>query len=224
VIAILRSGLGWKRRRGYGALLIHIGLAIIIVGIAGSWAYKTSIEGELTAGKSLLLGGTELTFSRIETEQASNRQVTSAVLALTRGGEQDGQLVPSLDYYPDSNQTWTRVARRSSLGGDIYVTLLAADPAANTVNVRMEVHPLIIWLWIGGGVMAAGGLAALVLGRRPVGAKEAARSIVAPVAAPATPGIRSMRKAGAATAARERPPSTAKSGVRAGPKKRVPKS
>jgi cytochrome c-type biogenesis protein CcmF len=212
VIATAHTGVGWKRRRSYGALLIHIGLAIVIIGIAGSWAYKTSTEGLLGAGKSLTVGDAQVTFVKLETSKTPDKEITRAVLDLKQDGKPSGQLVPALEYYPAGDQTWTRVASRSSLEGDIYVTLLAATPKDDTVNVRMESHPLIVWLWAGAGIMAVGGLVALVLGRRPAGPKRrdgasgepAAASggapkggAAAPAAAPGTSTAMSGRTGGA---------------------------
>ncbi len=171
VIATVHTGLGWKRRRSYGAMLIHLGLVILIIGVAGSWAFKTSTEGQLTPGQTLTLGSAQVGFVQIDQSQGADRETTSAVLDLTLDGKPAGQLAPRLEYYPASDQYWTRVARRSSVAGDVYVILQAADPANNTVSVRVESHPLIVWLWVGGAVMALGGLIALLLGRRPTGPK-----------------------------------------------------
>ncbi len=176
VLTSVRQGLGWKRRRSYGGLLVHLGLAILIIGLAGSWAYKQSVEGQLSPGQSLALGGAQVTFDQIESAERADRSVTSAVLDLSVDGGAAGQLIPSLEYYPASDQVWTRVARRSSVGGDVYVTLLAAAPEDQTVNLRVEVHPLVDWLWAGGAVMALGGLIALVLGRRPAGPRGGIRA------------------------------------------------
>ena len=108
---------------------------------------------------------------QVDKSQGADRETTSAVLALTLDGKPAGRLVPRLEYYPASDQNWTRVAMRTEVTGDIYVLLQAADPATNTASVRLESHPLILWLWVGGAVMALGGLIALVLGRRPAGPK-----------------------------------------------------
>jgi cytochrome c-type biogenesis protein CcmF len=164
--------LGWKRRRSYGALLVHLGLAILIIGLAGSWAYKESVPGQLGSGQSLTLGGIQVTFDRLEGGQEPDKVVTTAVLDLTVDGKRAGTLRPSLEYYPATDVTWTRVAVRSSVSGDIYVVLEGATPADRTVNVRLEVHPVIDWLWVGGAIMALGGLVALVLGHRPSGPKN----------------------------------------------------
>ncbi len=202
VIATLRTGLGWKRRRSYGAMLVHLGLAILIIGIAGSWAYKTSTEGELTPGKTLTLGTAQVGLVEIIESQSADRETTSAVLDLTIDGKPNGQLVPRLEYYPASDQNWTRVAQRTSVTGDIYVMLQAADPANDTVNVRVESHPLIVWLWVGGAVMALGGLVALLLGRRPAGAKAASDGAGAKGAA--TKGTGSAGSKGASSRKRAR--------------------
>ena len=45
-----------------------------------------------------------------------------------------------------------------------------------TISLRVTIQPLIVWLWIGGIVMVAGTLLAVVPGRR--------RSPTAPVSAP----------------------------------------
>jgi cytochrome c-type biogenesis protein CcmF len=171
VIATVHAGLGWKRRRSYGAMLIHLGLMILIIGIAGSWAYKTSTEGQLAPGQTLTLGSAQVALVQVDKSQGADRETTAAVLDLTIDGKPAGQLVPRLEYYPASDQNWTRVAMRTSVTGDIYVLLQAADPATNTASVRLESHPLIVWLWVGGAVMALGSLIALLLGRRPAGPK-----------------------------------------------------
>jgi cytochrome c biogenesis factor len=85
-----------------------------------------------------------VSFAQITTTQGADRETTSAVLDLTLDGSKDGRLVPRLEYYPASDQYWTRVARHSSVEGDVYVTLLGADPAARAVSIRMEVHTLIV--------------------------------------------------------------------------------
>ena len=61
---------------------------------------------------------------------------------------------------------------------DVYLTLLRApeDDAGETVVIRVVVQPLVMWLWIGGGVMAVGTVLAAFPGRR--------RNPIDPVSAP----------------------------------------
>ncbi len=72
-----------------------------------------------------------------------------------------GHLDPVREYYPSFDQVWTRVAIHSTLVNDLYVSLLGFSSDGTTVTIQAEINPLVIWLWIGGGVLAVGGLIAL---------------------------------------------------------------
>jgi Cytochrome c-type biogenesis protein CcmF C-terminal len=65
----------------------------------------------------------------------------------------------------------------------VYLSLVSApaDDAGQTVGVRVVVQPLIMWLWLGGLVMAAGTVLAAFPGRRR-------RNPIDPVSAP-VPGL-----------------------------------
>ena len=56
---------------------------------------------------------------------------------------------------------------RTGVTGDVYLTLEpGATPGADTATIRVFIKPLILWLWIGGGLMAIGTLLAAFPGRR----------------------------------------------------------
>jgi cytochrome c-type biogenesis protein CcmF len=145
--------------------VVHLGLAVLIIGLAGSWSYKQSTEGEVATGSSLSLRNVEVVYKDYQVSSGPDRSENRATLTLMIDGRAAGELRPSLDYYPASDQTWTRVARRSSLGGDVYVSVLAFGDQGETVSLRLELHPLVNWLWVGGAIMAFGGLIALWPGR-----------------------------------------------------------
>jgi cytochrome c-type biogenesis protein CcmF len=168
-LTFIRGGMGWRHRRRYGGILVHLGLVVLVVGIAGSWAYKQSTEGDVSVGESLSISDVRVTYEALQSREKPDKNESRALLALTIGGQPKGELRPSLEYYPAADQVWTRVDRRSSIGGDVYVTLLAVDAGGETVSLRVEVHPLVDWLWVGGGLMALGGILALWPARRRSG-------------------------------------------------------
>ena len=49
---LLMFGRDLRNHRRYGALLVHLGLLILVVGLAGSWAYKQSVEQDLAVGET----------------------------------------------------------------------------------------------------------------------------------------------------------------------------
>ena len=55
---------------------------------------------------------------------------------------------------------------RTSLGEDLYVTLLASDPASGSVTLHLFVNPLVAWIWIGGAVVGLGSAFAIWPERR----------------------------------------------------------
>ena len=164
---------GWRSRRRYGALLVHLGLLTLVIGLVGSWSFKDSVERELALGESLSLGKVEVVYQDLDVQPAgaTDKEVTRATLGLSIDGRGAGELVPALEYYPANDQIWTRVAKRTSAAGDVYVSLLAVGADGETIDLKLEYHPLIVWLWIGGGIMSLGAIVALwSLRRRPRGA------------------------------------------------------
>jgi cytochrome c-type biogenesis protein CcmF len=152
----------WRNRPRYGGLIVHLGIVMVLVGITGSQVYKQVAQQKLAPGGSLSLGSYELVFEGLSqpVTAATNKQQVGADLVLSRGGKELGRLRPVHEYYPASDTTWTRVARRSTVGGDVYVTLLEYSDDGSAV-IQAQLNPLVGWLWIGGFVMAFGGLIAL---------------------------------------------------------------
>ena len=80
---------------------------------------------------------------------------------MSHDGEVVGEVDPVKEYYPASDQVWTRVDLYSTLAGDVYVSLLGYEDDGRSVTIQAQVNPLVGWLWIGGGVLVVGGLVAL---------------------------------------------------------------
>ena len=50
---------------------------------------------------------------------------------------------------------------RTGLREDVYLTLVSSPNQQGRVTIGVAVNPMILWLWIGGGVMALGTIVAL---------------------------------------------------------------
>jgi cytochrome c-type biogenesis protein CcmF len=55
---------------------------------------------------------------------------------------------------------------RTGLVDDVYLSLLTAPGDGDSVNVRVIIEPLAVWMWIGGGVIGFGALLAAFPGKR----------------------------------------------------------
>ena len=56
--------------------------------------------------------------------------------------------------YPSSTTPIATPAVRSSIGEDLYVTLIAYDPETGSATLRVFVNPLVGWIWLGGAIVA----------------------------------------------------------------------
>jgi cytochrome c-type biogenesis protein CcmF len=81
-------------------------------------------------------------------------------------GPQSGTLATALRDYPSSQTAIATPAVRTSLGEDLYVTLLASDPASGAVTLHLFVNPLVAWISIGGAVVGLGSAFAIWPERR----------------------------------------------------------
>ncbi|MBA3404506.1 MAG: hypothetical protein H0U13_07485, partial [Gemmatimonadaceae bacterium] len=91
-----------------------------------------------------------------------NRQVTAIALDVSRDGQRQGVLTSEKRQHVDSRgaptfEPSTEVGIMESLRQDVYVVLagVGADDAA---EMRITFNPLVVWVWIGGALMAIGGL------------------------------------------------------------------
>jgi cytochrome c-type biogenesis protein CcmF len=67
--------------------------------------------------------------------------------------------------FPFAGQTIGTPATRSTLRDDLQLAVLAVpDDGSTTTVLRVTVQPLVLWLWVGGAVMAVGTALAAVPG------------------------------------------------------------
>ncbi|HEX7196779.1 MAG TPA: cytochrome c-type biogenesis CcmF C-terminal domain-containing protein, partial [Candidatus Limnocylindria bacterium] len=108
----------------------------------------------LAPGETARIGGYEIRHDRLVIEPlASDARVTETRAEITYAGPQSGSLATALRDYPNSTAAIATPAVRTSLGEDLYVTLLASDPESGSVTLHLFVNPLVVWIWIGGAVV-----------------------------------------------------------------------
>ena len=90
VAVLARWVWGWRARRGHGALVAHLGVLILVIGLAGSWSFKESTEGRLAQGQSLTLHNVTVTYQELQSESdmAGEREIDRAILGLTLDGKE----------------------------------------------------------------------------------------------------------------------------------------
>ena len=166
-----RTGGGWPRaaallvskRRRYGAYLAHVGLAVLVIGIAASQFWQQSRDVTLQPGEQVSVGGYDVTY--VGTEQRQLADHTELVAALMLGGE---RLEPARATYAGlGGQALTHVAIRSTPVADLYIILVGTG-ANDSASFRILVNPLVTWIWAGGAIIILGVLMGNLADRRAV--------------------------------------------------------
>jgi cytochrome c-type biogenesis protein CcmF len=173
--------LATRNRRRYGGYVAHFGILVMAVAVAISSTMAQSTTATLAPGETASLAGYTLTNDRLVVEPLpDDARVTETRAEMTFSGPQSGSLATALRDYPNSATAIATPAVRTALGEDLYVTLLTSDPATGNVTVRIFVNPMVVWIWIGGFILALGaGFAIWPDGRRMAVTRPA------PAAAPA---------------------------------------
>jgi cytochrome c-type biogenesis protein CcmF len=97
-----------------------------------------------------------------ETWLKGNYAAIEARVSVIEEGKQASVLRPQIRYYDKQpKERSTEVAIRSRLRDDVYLILSGEDKDKNVV-IEAIVNPLLIWIWIGGGLLAVGSLICLL--------------------------------------------------------------
>jgi cytochrome c-type biogenesis protein CcmF len=170
---------GWRlatrNRRRYGGYAVHAGILVMGIAIAVSATLSSDTSATLAPGESVTVGEYTVTYDRLVVEPlADDPRVIETRAEIRAGGV---SLATALRDYPNSETPIATPVVRTSLGDDLYVTLMAADPATSSVTLRVFVNPLVVWIWLGGGIVVLGAVFAIWPDRRRVGV---ARTAAAP--------------------------------------------
>jgi cytochrome c-type biogenesis protein CcmF len=154
-----------RNKRRYGGYIIHIGMVCLFVGITGSSAFKVEKVQTLKKGESFTVKDYRLELVSVDSYPTQNKYITSATLAVYRGGKKIGSLRPEKNFYTNQEQTLTEVALRSTLKEDLYV-ILTQYSEDGSATFKVVISPLIMWMWLGGVILVAGTILAMWPGKR----------------------------------------------------------
>jgi len=155
-----------RNTRRYGGYLIHFGVIVLFIGLAGS-AFNQSKELEMGFGDSIQLNGYKLVCQSYSQESNPNYDTDYALLDVFHNGKKITQMAPEKRFYIASQQPSTIVAIHSTLARDIYVVFEGRNPETDRPIIKVFLNPLVNWIWIGVGIIVFGTFIALVPPLKP---------------------------------------------------------
>src|ERR1700728_947496 len=206
-----------RNRRRYGGYIVHVGIAVLFVGIAASSSFQHASELSLSPGQSTKVGAYTVRYvrptaaitPRYDPAPTGSTMSIGAVLDVSKHGKYVATLTPAEDFYDSGEpsqgsvghliggQPVSQVSMNAGVTRDVWS---AIAPAIDTPRLKriveignktiplvrpdegmialavMEreylkapppaefhliVSPLVMWIWIGGLIVAGGGVIAL---------------------------------------------------------------
>jgi cytochrome c-type biogenesis protein CcmF len=206
-----------RNRRRYGGYVVHIGIAVLFVGVAASSSFQHASELSLSPGQSTKVGAYTVRYVRptasvtpkYDPVHTGSTLSLGAVLDVTKQGKHVTTLTPAEDFYDSGEpaqgsvahliggQPVSQVSMDGGLERDLWsaiapdidtprlkrvieignktIPLVRPDEGMIAVAVmareymrspppaefHLIVSPLVMWIWIGGAIVAGGALIAL---------------------------------------------------------------
>jgi cytochrome c-type biogenesis protein CcmF len=114
----------------------------------------------MAVGDTVTVGSFTLRFDGTTDATGPNYRAVRGGFDVTRNGEHFTTLAPEKRVYNAGGMPMTEAAIRSTLTGDLYVSL--GEPVdGGAWSVRVYRKPFVTWIWAGCLLMAFGGLLAL---------------------------------------------------------------
>ncbi|MFQ5741222.1 MAG: heme lyase CcmF/NrfE family subunit [Acidobacteriota bacterium] len=152
-------------KRRYGGYIIHLGVVLILVGIAGSSHFNQEEQFTLRKGESFQVGDYRLSFQGLNHHRDPEKDVVSAPIDVFRGPTALGTLRPQKHFHYRSEQPMTEVAIRSTLKEDLYLVLSGWNQEGEA-SFHVFLKPMVQLIWLGTAILVLGGLFVLLPNRK----------------------------------------------------------
>ncbi len=151
-----------RNQRRYGGLVVHLGIVLIVLGIAGSMSYSIERQATLNVGETLAVGQYKIRFEGLRGSQQPTHYRVQGAFRVFNNGDESGVFSPTLKFFPTQQSPIGRAVFRSTFTEDLYLILSGfSELQQNRATLKVLVRPLVAWIWLGGLVIALGTLVAI---------------------------------------------------------------
>ncbi len=149
-----------RNRRRYGGYIVHAAIVLLAIGIAGSSAYQTVGQKNLSPGQSMTTAGYTLTYLGIKPTKGPNYTGFRALLDVKRGGSHVATLDPGENEYAiEGPANEASIYHDPRTVGDVFT--IAQIDKGSVIALKVLVKPLVNLVWLAGFVFVLGSLIAM---------------------------------------------------------------
>ncbi len=129
------AGLVSRNRRRYGGYIVHIGIAVLLIGIAASSSFQTNRDATLRPGESTVVDGREVTYVKPTVAIDAEKATFGGVVRVEEDGRLLATLHPSRRFFRPTGQgrrtigsffageATSEVGLRAGLGSDFWIAM-----------------------------------------------------------------------------------------------------
>jgi cytochrome c-type biogenesis protein CcmF len=145
----------------WGMCLAHLGVAVALIGMASDSAFTRERLTTAAPGETVAAGPWLVEFRSIMPVAGPNWTALEAELRASRGGGVT-ILKPQSRFFTEPTTTTSEAAIETDWNGQLYAVLGAQDPDSGRWQLRLWWKPFVTLIWLGGALIALGGLLALI--------------------------------------------------------------
>jgi cytochrome c-type biogenesis protein CcmF len=160
-------------RSNWGAMLGHLGVGVMVLGIAGA-SLRTELIKEMRAGDEVQLAGYSLKFTSLVKEEGANFTQDVAVFEASHNGNFIAEIRPAKRIYPSRQMPTTEAGIKTIGVSQLYLSI-GEVRGDGVIVARLYHQPFILLIWIGTLIMAFGGALSLADRRLRIGAPKRAK-------------------------------------------------
>ena len=164
-LAIRRQGWRGLLGRANGGMVVHLGVILVAVTLVASNAYTETRTVTVTVGEPVAVLGHEIELLGVEVRTDAREERAIAHVQVDGSDSLD----PAITTYLRQGMDIATPGVRTGLSHDLYVTIAENNQpveGADSVGLRLQRKPLMMWMWAGGLLMAVGTVLAAFPGTR----------------------------------------------------------
>jgi cytochrome c-type biogenesis protein CcmF len=154
----------WRRglrvpRGMLGMTIAHSGLGVLVIALTAVQSFTLEHDVALAPGATTTVGSYAFRFDGVQAIEGPNYDGVGATVTVSRGGAPVAVLKPQKRQYWVQHQATTETAIRMDHGNNILVAL-GEDLGAGRWSLRVQIRPLVSFIWLAALIMAIGGAVA----------------------------------------------------------------
>ena len=143
----------------WGMAIAHLGVAVSVIGMASDSAFTRERLAAARPGEQLAVGPWLIDFKSVTPIAGPNWTALEASLRATQGGGVE-ELRPQARMFTSPVTETSEVAIATAWNGQLYTVL--GRQTGDRWQLRLWWKPFVTLIWLGGGLVALGGLVSLV--------------------------------------------------------------